>query len=332
MGAQNPSAPTRPQSADTADKPPSRAHSHPGRRPGPRAFGVTHENTRHTSRFTVIGNHLAQHPELSLIAIALAVHIQSLPSNALVDIKTLATRFPEGRTRIAAGLRELEAHGYLRRERERTPSGRMITRTVSCNQPGASRHHAPTRTPPPEPPPPPPQPKPQPAVQPEAAAEAEAAGVPGAATDTETHRPRGKRKPHPLPPVPRPPCHSPTMLERATAFLCGLRRHDPRLMLSACDTAHLAPGVVAWMQYDVPLSAVRAALTSDLPPEDDLRRPAALLAHRLTALLPPPPPVRAPADLSPQRHPLHNCDGCDRAFRAPESGLCGDCRAATTHP
>ncbi|MFF7151106.1 helix-turn-helix domain-containing protein [Streptomyces griseoaurantiacus] len=316
MGTRNPSAPPRSQSADTADKPPSRAHWHPGRRPGPRAFGVTHENTRHTSRFTVIGNHLAQHPELSLVAIALAVHIQSLPSNALVDIKTLATRFPEGRTRIAAGLRELEAHGYLRRERERTPSGRVITRTVSCNQPGASRRHAPTRTTPPEPPPPLPQPQP------------ESAGAPDATTTSEPHPPRGKRKPHPLPPVPRPPCHSPAMLETATEFLCGLRRHDPRLVFSACDTAHLAPGVVAWMQYDVPLSAVRTALTADLPPEHDLRRPAALLAHRLTALLPPPPPVRAPAGPPPQRHPLHNCDGCDRAFRAPEPGRCGDCRAA----
>lgn len=225
----------------------------------------------------MIGNHLAQHPELSLVAIALAVHIQSLPSNTLVDIKTLATRFPEGRTRIAAGLRELEAHGYLRRERERTPSGRVITRTVSCNQPGASREHAPTRTTPWEP-------KPR--------------DAPDATTGTE---PRRKRTPHPLPPVPRPPCHSPAMLETATEFLCGLRRHDPRLVFSACDTAHLAPGVVAWMQYDVPLSAVRTALTADLPPEHDLRRPAALLAHRLTALLPPPPPVRAPSGPKPLR-------------------------------
>lgn len=308
MGTENPSAPPRSQSADPADKPPSRAHSHPGRRPGPRAFGVTHENTRHTSRFTVIGNHLAQHPELSLVAIALAVHIQSLPSNTLVDIKTLATRFPEGRTRIAAGLRELEAHGYLRRERERTPSGRVITRTVSCNQPGASREHAPTRTTPPKP-------KPR--------------DAPDATTGTE---PRRKRKPHPLPPVPRPPCHSPAMLETATEFLCGLRRRDPRLVLSACDTAHLAPGVVAWMQYDVPLSAVRTALTADLPPEHDLRRPAALLAHRLTALLPPPPPVRAPSGPKPPPDRMQNCDGCDRAFRAPEPGLCGDCRTATVRP
>lgn len=74
--------------------------------------GVTHVNTRHTTRFTVIGNHLAQHPVMSLTAIGLATHIQSLPAESRVDIKTLADRFDEGETRIAAALREIEAHGY----------------------------------------------------------------------------------------------------------------------------------------------------------------------------------------------------------------------------
>ncbi|MFE9092825.1 helix-turn-helix domain-containing protein [Streptomyces sp. NPDC007264] len=111
----------------------TRADAHPG--------GVIHDNTRHTTRFTVIGNHLAQHPELSALAIGPAVHIQSLPAGTPVDIKTLAARFPEGPTRIAAALRELETHGYLRRTRERTAGGRIVTRTVSCNQPG--RHHDP---------------------------------------------------------------------------------------------------------------------------------------------------------------------------------------------
>ncbi|MFH8451113.1 hypothetical protein ACH4CD_17915 [Streptomyces fungicidicus] len=48
----------------------ARAKGHPG--------GVTHDNSRHTARFTVIGNHLAQHPDLSLLAIGLACHIQDL--------------------------------------------------------------------------------------------------------------------------------------------------------------------------------------------------------------------------------------------------------------
>ncbi|MFI6689575.1 helix-turn-helix domain-containing protein [Streptomyces sp. NPDC050485] len=117
---------------------PSRASSHvPDRTP--RSGGVIHANTRHTTRHTVVGNHLAQHRELSLLAIGLAVHIQSLPAGARISIKALAARFPESEARIAAALRELEAHGYLKRTRERLPSGRVVTRTVSCNQPGADR-------------------------------------------------------------------------------------------------------------------------------------------------------------------------------------------------
>ncbi|KOT42852.1 DNA-binding protein, partial [Streptomyces caelestis] len=106
-----------------------------------------HETPRHTTRFVVIGNHLTQHPELSLVAIGLACHIQSLPTGTPVDIKSLAARFKEGTKRIADALRELETHGYLRRERIRTPTGHLITRTTSCNQPHHRREAAPTDCP-----------------------------------------------------------------------------------------------------------------------------------------------------------------------------------------
>ncbi|RSN44325.1 DNA-binding protein, partial [Streptomyces sp. WAC 04229] len=85
----------------------------------------------------MVGNHLLQHPELSLTAIGLAVHIQSLPAGAPVGIKALAGKFPEGEIRIAAALRELEEHGYLARTKERLQSGRVVTRTVSRNKPRA---------------------------------------------------------------------------------------------------------------------------------------------------------------------------------------------------
>ncbi|MFF5305225.1 helix-turn-helix domain-containing protein [Streptomyces sp. NPDC013161] len=281
-------APARAQSRHTAN-----AHAnHPNRRPNGHG-GLTHDNARHTARFTVIGNHLAQHPELSALAVGLGVHIQSLPAGARVDIKTLAARFPEGTTRIAAALRELEAHGYLRRERHRVPDGRIVTRTISCNQPGSGRrdNHAP-----------------------------ETPSAPSAPKRPKNHTARKA-----LPPVPRPAYPSPALIQQATDLLTGLRRHDPRLLLSACDTAHLAPGVAAWLEREVGPSAVRHALTADLPSED-LRRPAALLAHRLTAQLPPPPPFRAPAPPPAVRQPLQNCEGCDRAFRSPTPGHCRDCR------
>ncbi|WP_137988328.1 helix-turn-helix domain-containing protein [Streptomyces vilmorinianum] len=258
--------------------------NHPYRRAG----GVIHDNSRHTTRFTVIGNHLAQHAELSLLAIGLAVHIQSLPSGASVDIRTLADRFPEGKTRIAAALRELETHGYLRRTCERTSSGRIVTRTVSCNQPGRT----------------------------------------GDATETKPARPARPAKPRPparraLPAVPQPAYPAPDLLETALGVLAGLHREDPRLLFSATDAEHLAPGAAAWLERGLTADAVQRALSADLPPEP-LRRPAAFLAHRLTAQLPPLPSFRAPEA---ERHPLQNCDVCDHAFRGPEPGRCGGCRS-----
>ncbi|WP_431996659.1 helix-turn-helix domain-containing protein [Streptomyces fungicidicus] len=285
MDKQNPSAPSRAQSAVVGN--PTRSRHHTG--------GVIHENTRHTTRFVVIGNHLTQHKELSLLAIGLGCHIQSLPTGAGADIKSLAARFPEGTTRIAAALRELEAHGYLRRERVRTPTGRIITRTVSCNQPGHRRRPADTNCP---------DPQPRPA-------------------QPRRTEPRPRKA---LPAVPQPSRTAPALHQQATDLLTGLRRHDPRLLLSTTDTEHLAPGVIAWLEREVTPTAVRHALTADLP-DDPLRRPAALLAHRLTAQLPPPPPYRTPAGPPPVRHGLRTCDSCDRAFRAPETEThCRDCR------
>ncbi|NED13601.1 helix-turn-helix domain-containing protein [Streptomyces sp. SID9124] len=135
---------------------------------GSAATGVQHVNVRHISGFTVIGNHLAQHAQLSLTAIGLAAHIQSLPTGARVGIKLLAARFPESEARIAAALRELEAAGYLHRSRVRLADGRVVTRTTSYNQP-----HAKAPAPAPEKqepaPAPPPEPQPQPQPHPEAA-------------------------------------------------------------------------------------------------------------------------------------------------------------------
>ncbi|WP_443075257.1 hypothetical protein [Streptomyces sp. NBC_01483] len=91
----------------------------------------------------------------------------------------------------------------------------------------------------------------------------------------------------------------------------------------------LAPSVDAWLERGVPLAAVRRTLTSGLP-EDPIKHPAAFLAHRLTTLLPPPLPA-APPPLSPHRPaPLQTCDGCDRAFRAPQPGRCRDCRTSAS--
>ncbi|MFJ3667854.1 helix-turn-helix domain-containing protein [Streptomyces sp. NPDC090106] len=283
MDTENPSAPSHPQSRIPGK-------NHPHARP---RSGVVHDNARHTENFTVIGNDLVQHRQLSLLAIGLACYIQSVRQGTSVDIKTLADRFPEGPTRIAAALRELEAHGYLRRTRERTATGRVVTRTVSCNRPG---HRTATDDP------------------------SDRRPTRRAAPDEPPPRKR-------LPAVPRPSYTSPDLLRTAVDVLAGLRRRDPRLLLSATDAEHLAPGVAAWLERDITPTAVRHALTENLPNEP-LIRPAAFLAHRLSAQLPPLPPLRPPSPPAPEPgHPFQTCDTCDRAFRSPTPGHCRDCRS-----
>ncbi|MFE7412388.1 helix-turn-helix domain-containing protein [Streptomyces laurentii] len=305
------------------------------------AGGVSHDNARLSECFTVIGNHLAQHGELSLVAIGLSAHIQSLPTGAPVDIKSLAARFPEGTVRIARALRELEAHGYLRRTRERTESGRMVTRTVSCNRPGGRRATEPEPEPEPEPdcdyaPGPGPDPDPGWADEPDAGHD-EAAGRPVPPPEPQptpeppAPEPRTRQRPGPrrraLPDVPQPSWPlPPELLLAAAEILARLARKDPRLVLSGTDAEHLAPGVVAWLERDVSADAVVHALAHRLP--YPLHRPAALLAHRLTANLPPPPPFRP---VGAPRLPLQNCDRCDLAFRGAEPGTCPGCRHEETH-
>lgn len=266
-----------------------------------------HANSRLTKRYTIVGNHLAQHRELTLVAIGLAVHIQSLPAGARIGIKCLTARFPEGEARIASALRELEAAGYLERTRERLPSGRIVTHTVSYNQPSAVRRVERVRVPEAAPvrvPEPVPVPEPTP-------------------TPTPPPKPAAK----PLPPLPHPLSPDPDRHRAAVELLAGLRRFDPRLVLAERDVQRLAPGVATWLERGATPDSVRRALITDLP--GDPRHPAALLAHRLTALLPPPLP---PTPSVERPHPFQTCDRCERAFRAPEAGCCRDCRPDLGEP
>ncbi len=262
--------------------------------------------------YTIVGNHLVQHRELSGLAIGLGAYIQSLPEGAPVDIRTLAKRFPEGRDRISAALRELEAHGYLERVRRRTDDGRIVTVTISYNNPEATRarrareaaEQGKRRAAVPV--------KPEPAPEPEPAAAPAPAARPAPAPKPPPPalpQPRDQRKRHPA----------------ASALLASLRRDDARLLLSVQDVHRLAPSVAAWLERGVDPDSVRQALTTGLP--QPLRNPAALIAHRLAKGLPPPLPAAAPAGPARARLlPFQTCDGCERAFRGPAPGRCRDCR------
>ncbi|MBK6042779.1 hypothetical protein [Streptomyces sp. MBT55] len=315
--------------------------------PGPLpTSGVTHITLPHTDRFTVVGNHLAQHPDLSCTAVGIAVRIQSLPQGAKVGIKALAARCKEGEKRIAAALRELEAHGYLRRVRERLSSGRVITRTVFCNQPAALLHPrrpaaeapapapAPMQVPAPVPEPTPvpmQEPAPVPVRMPTAAPPAPEVPVAPPAPSAPLFVPRvppPTAPKAPRRPLPQPSELTPELDRAATAFLGDLHRHASQFFLSEDDVRRLVPGVAAWLERAARPDAIRRALTDD--PPHPLKHPSKLLAHRLTELLPPPlPGVDDLAALARPRFtvtPFQTCDDCDRAFRSPDPGHCRDCR------
>ncbi|MFJ9505586.1 hypothetical protein ACIRPZ_17490 [Streptomyces anulatus] len=293
--------------------------SAPSRAP---SAGVVHINIRLTDGYSIISNRLSQHRDMSLLAIGLGTHIQSLPAGRRIGVKALAAIFPESEARIAAALRELERHGFLRRIRERVQGGRVATRTESYNHPeAAARRVIPqlVRVPEPvqeqvpepvpvsasepvvvrEPAPAPPAPAPAPAPAPRL--------VPSAAAP----------KPPP-PPLPFPRRPSAPLFDEAARLLAGLQVSAPLFALSEVDVERLTPGVAAWLERGVRPDAVRVALTDD--PPVPLRHPAKLVRHRLVALLPPPVPAAVPVV------PLQNCDDCDRAFRSPVPGCCGECR------
>ncbi|MEV6857551.1 hypothetical protein AB0M89_27615 [Streptomyces microflavus] len=306
--------------------------SAPSRAP---SSGVVHINIRLTDGYTIISNRLSQHRGMSLLAIGLGTHIQSLPAGRRIGIKVLAATFPESEAAIAAGLRELEHHGFLRRTRERVGDGRVATRTESYNHPEAAarragptpvrergpvpvRERGPVLAPEPEPEPvrePEPEPVREPGPEPVRESEAEPV--------QEKPAPAPRLVPPPTAPKPPPPalpgpCRPSEALYAAAAdLLAGLRRTAPVFVLSEDDVRRLVPGVAAWLERGMRPDAVREVLTDD--PPVPLRHPAKLLRHRLTALLPPPLPVAAPVV------PLQTCEDCDRAFRSSVPGVCRGC-------
>ncbi|MEV7727245.1 helix-turn-helix domain-containing protein [Streptomyces sp. NPDC087917] len=280
----------------------------------PRApYGVHHANVRHTTRYTVIGNHLIQNAKMTLTARGLGAYIQSLPPGTPVGIKELARRVPEGEIRIAAALRELEAHGYLKRVREQLPNGRFVTRTVSYNRPRKMTHSAPPPPPPrdlPNPPDLPPAPEPEPEPEPEPLAPAWEPAPPV--------EPEPTSAPSPEPPEP------PTPRRRAAMdILARLRRTDPRLLLGQRDIDRLADGVETWLERGGTTDSIISVLTARVP--DPVTNPAGLIAHRLKAQLPPvlEAEFRRSAYVPPD--PFQTCPTCDRAFRSPSPGWCDDC-------
>ncbi|MGX4690796.1 hypothetical protein [Streptomyces sp. JNUCC 63] len=258
--------------------------------------GVIHVRTRLTADFTVISNALAQRRG-SAVTVGVAAYISSLPDGSPVSIDALCEHFTEGEILISRALRELEAAGYLERRRERLSTGQIRTRTYFYDVPGGA---------PDEDPPEPPKP-PRPRKQ-RTAAEAPPASV--AMPDEAAENLVSLADTDP----------------QAVAVLTALRRVDPRLILSGQEAARLAPAVADWLAAGVEAHQITELLTTSLP--DRFRaRPANILAFRLRETPLPAPPPLTPIAERPAVLPFQTCDGCDRAFRAPEPGRCRDCRS-----
>ena len=103
--------------ADSQSNAPSRADA------GLPTSGVIHVRTRLAADFTVISHVLAQRRG-SAVTVGVAAYVLSLPDGSPVSIAALCEHFTEGEILISRALRELEEAGYLKRHRERTPTGR----------------------------------------------------------------------------------------------------------------------------------------------------------------------------------------------------------------
>ncbi|KUM86386.1 hypothetical protein AQI94_21980 [Streptomyces pseudovenezuelae] len=271
---------------------------------------MIHVRTRLTADFTVISNDLAQRRG-SAVTVGVAAYISSLPDGTPVTIPALCKHFSEGEILISRALRELEAAGYLERRRERTSTGHVRTRTYFYDVPGGD----PDTEPNPDPDGPPEPPKPRgPRKQGAAAAVTPASGP----VETTVAAPAPAEAEAPVSLADADP--------RAVAVLTALRRVDPRLILSAQETARLAPAVARWLAAGLLPTHITDHLTARLP-DYFLTRPVGILAYRLKETPLPLPARSAESAVRPTVVPLRNCDGCDRGFRSAEPGRCRDCRA-----
>lgn len=78
-----------------------------------------------TRDYTVMANHHLRNTELSLKAKCLLSLMLSLPEEWDYTTKGLARICKDGVDSICAGVRELEDHGYVVRERIRNPNGQL---------------------------------------------------------------------------------------------------------------------------------------------------------------------------------------------------------------
>jgi len=253
-----------------------------------------HRSAR-TRFFTTLGNEVLRDNRLSFCARGILGHLLSLPDGQRGDIRTLADRTPEGRERVASALRELEAFGYLRRAKKRTPEGRIYTEVDVFDTPEGS------------------------SAQVAANPGSPGSGDLGASSDGD--HPVNERDEEPA--LPAPPAEAVEAgregdgdedTNASADLLARVARTEPKLSLGRREALQLAPLVTEWRRRGASDLHVVGALTAGLP-SGGVYHPARFIETRLRSKMP------AERSTAPLRS---ECDGC--GVPVVESGLCRSCR------
>lgn len=85
--------------------------------------------------YTVLANTTLRDQRLSWKARGLLAYLLSLPDNWRTNSAHLTRMAPDGRASVLSGLRELDDHGYLRRQRKQDAAGRWSTTVTVYDTP-----------------------------------------------------------------------------------------------------------------------------------------------------------------------------------------------------
>ena len=266
-----------------------------------------HRN-RHDRAFVVVPNQAARHKKLSLAARGLLVTLLSLPDEAKATIETITDDVEEGRQAVSKAFRQLEAAGYLRRERYQNPeTGRWCTETHVSDLP---TDHIPTIG----------EPNPRPVGDSPKGAKNQGKNflpapstAEGAETAKEEEEASGEKNDQAVP--------ADADTGRAARVLAQLGDADRRLKLSTAEVLRLAPLAAVWLAEGHSSLKIADVLTTRLPERIDSA--AALISYRLKNQMPArPQPKRKPAPDTRDR-----CQVCRAPFPLGRQGtICRTCR------
>ena len=85
--------------------------------------------------YSVVHNELIEDKRISFKARGLLIYLLSKPDHWRTTMAHLASVSPEGIHAIRSGMKELEAHGYVKRVRKQNASGQWSMTTVVFDQP-----------------------------------------------------------------------------------------------------------------------------------------------------------------------------------------------------